>query len=138
MKKTKITSLNGIIGVVINVILSITLSKYFGVLGIAIATSIAAFIISILLFNSTRKLIGSFNVGELLLKIFKIMISSLIMIISLYYFNKLININNSFIIILLDGTIGAIIFFILCKILKIEEFEEALSIIKDRFIRRNS
>lgn len=138
MKKTKITSLNGIIGVVINVILSITLSKYFGVLGIAIATSMAAFIISILLFNSTRKLIGSFNVGELLLKIFKIIISSLIMIIGLYYFNKLININNSFIIILLDGTIGAIIFFILCKVLKIEEFEEALSIIKDRFIRRDS
>ncbi|MGG7212153.1 murein biosynthesis integral membrane protein MurJ [Clostridium nigeriense] len=136
MKKTKITALNGIIGVVINIVLSITLSKYFGVLGIAIATSISAFIIAILLLNSTRKLIGSFNVGELLLKIFKIIISSSIMIVVLYYLNKLININSSFIFILVDGTIGAIIFFVLCKVINIEEFEEVLSIIREKFVRR--
>jgi putative peptidoglycan lipid II flippase len=136
MKKTKITALNGIIGVVINIVLSITLSKYFGVLGIAIATSIAAFIISILLLNSTRKVIGSFNIAELLIKIFKIIISSSIMIVVLYCLNKLININNSFIIILVDGTIGAIIFFILCKVLNIEEFKEVLGIIREKFIRR--
>ena len=94
LKKTKITALNGIIGVVINIALSITLSKYFGVLGIAVATSMAAFIISILLLNSTRKLIGSLNVGDLLFKIFKIVLSSSIMIIVLYYINKIININN--------------------------------------------
>lgn len=136
MKKTKITALNGIIGVVINIVLSITLSKYFGVLGIAIATSISAFIIAILLLNSTRKLIGSFDVGELLLKIFKIIISSSIMIVVLYYLNKLININSSFIFILVDGTIGAIIFFVLCKVINIEEFEEVLSIIREKFVRR--
>ncbi|MGG7143702.1 murein biosynthesis integral membrane protein MurJ [Clostridium nigeriense] len=136
MKKTKITTLNGIIGVVINIVLSITLSKYFGVLGIAIATSISAFVISILLLNSTRKLIGSFNVRELLLKIFKVIISSSIMIVALYYLNKLININNSFIFILVDGIIGAIIFFVLCKVINIEEFEEVLSIIREKFVRR--
>lgn len=138
LKKTKITALNGIIGVVINIALSITLSKYFGVLGIAVATSMAAFIISILLLNSTRKLIGSLNVGDLLFKIFKIVLSSSIMIIVLYYINKIININNSFIIILIDATIGAIIFFILCKFFNVEEFEEALNIVMDKFKRRNS
>ncbi|MCF0149768.1 MAG: murein biosynthesis integral membrane protein MurJ, partial [Clostridium sp.] len=65
MKKTKVTTINGVIGVVVNVILSITLSKFFGVLGISIATSVSAIIISILLLNSTRKIVGSFNLKEL-------------------------------------------------------------------------
>ncbi|MBE6053348.1 MAG: murein biosynthesis integral membrane protein MurJ, partial [Clostridium sartagoforme] len=138
MKKTKVTAINGIIGVVVNIILSIMLSKFFGVLGIALATSISAFIISILLLNSTRKIIGSFNIKELLVKIFKIFLSSSIMIIILYYLNNLLYINNSFFTILLDGFVGAIIFFIICKILKIEELEEVLNIIKSKFIRRRS
>lgn len=138
MKKTKITTLNGIIGVVVNIVLSITLSKYFGVLGIAIATSISAFVISILLLNSTKKLIGTFNPKELLVKILKIINISLVMIMSLYYLNKLVAISNSFLVILLDGSVGAIIFFVLCRVIKIEEVEEALNIIKEKFKRRES
>ena len=41
MGKTKITTINGVIGVVVNIILSIILSKYLGIFGIAIASSIA-------------------------------------------------------------------------------------------------
>ncbi|MDV4150655.1 murein biosynthesis integral membrane protein MurJ [Clostridium sp. AL.422] len=138
MKKTKVTAINGIVGVFVNIVLSITLSKFLGVLGIAIATSISAFIISILLLNSTRRLIGSFNVKELFIKVSKITISSLIMIIVLYYLNKFILIDNSFLIILLDASVGAITFFILCKVFKIEEFEEFLNIIEEKFGRRIS
>lgn len=138
MKKTKVTTLNGIIGVVVNIVLSIILSKYFGVLGIAIATSISAFVISILLLNSTKKLIGTFNPKELLVKVLKIINISLVMIMSLYYLNKLVVINNSFLVILLDGSVGAIIFFVLCRVIKIEEVEEALNIIKEKFRRRES
>lgn len=138
MKKTKVTTLNGIIGVVVNIVLSIILSKYFGVLGIAIATSISAFVISILLLNSTKKLIGTFNPKELLVKVLKIINISLVMIMSLYYLNKLVAINNSFLIILLDGSVGAIIFFVLCRMIKIEEVEEVLNIIKEKFKRRKS
>ena len=71
-------------------------------------------------------------------KIIKINISSIIMIISLYFLNKFVTIENSFLIILLDGIVGAIIFFMLCKIFRIEEFEDALNIIKDKFTRRKS
>ena len=138
MKNTKITTINGVIGVIFNILLSITLSKFFGVLGIAVATSISAVIIAILLLNSTRKIIGTFNIKELFIKIIKITISSIIMIISLYFLNKFVTIENSFLIILLDGIVGAIIFFMLCKIFRIEEFEDALNIIKDKFTRRKS
>lgn len=136
MKKTKVTTINGVIGVVVNVILSITLSRFFGVLGISIATSVSAIIISILLLNSTRKIVGEFNLKEIFIKVIKIILSSSIMIIILYYLNKIFTIESSFFIIAIDGVIGAVIFFVLCKILSIEEFEEALNIIKEKIKRR--
>ncbi|MGN0025702.1 MAG: murein biosynthesis integral membrane protein MurJ, partial [Clostridium sp.] len=138
MKKTKVTTINGVIGVIVNIILSITLSKFFGVLGISIATSVSAIIIALLLLNSTSKIIGTFDVKELLIKVIKIFISSVIMIITLYYLNKFLVIESSFFIIILDGIIGAIIFFALCKIFRIEEFEEALNIVKNKLIGRES
>lgn len=133
MKKTKVTTINGIIGVVINISLSIVLSKYMGVLGIAIATSVSSLVIALLLLNSTKEVVGSFNISEVIIKISKIILSSTLMILILYFINSLLSIENSFIIILTDGSLGAVIFMIMCKILKIEEFNEALNMIKMKF-----
>lgn len=129
MQKTKITTINGIIGVCTNIILSIILSKYMGLSGIAIASSIAAFITAMLLFNSTRKLIGGFDVKPMIIKLIKVLISSTIMIILLYIINKLMGINNNFIILLVNGSVGIIIFAVICKLIKIEEFDEAIEMI---------
>lgn len=133
MKKTKVTTINGIIGVVINIALSIILSKYMGVLGIAIATSVSSLVIALLLLNSTKEVVGSFNISEVIIKISKIILSSTLMILILYFINSLLSIENSFIIILTDGSLGAVVFMIMCKILKIEEFNEALNMIKMKF-----
>lgn len=133
MKKTKVTTINGIIGVVINISLSIVLSKYMGVLGIAIATSVSSLVIALLLLNSTKEVVGSFNISEVIIKISKIILSSTLMILILYFINSLLSIENSFIIILTDGSLGAVVFMIMCKILKIEEFNEALNMIKMKF-----
>lgn len=133
MKKTKVTTINGIIGVVINIILSIILSKYIGVLGIAVATSVSSLVIALLLLNSTRKLVGSFNISEVIIKISKIIVSSTLMILILYFTNTLLRVENSFAIILIDGSLGAMVFMIMCRILKIEEFNEALNMVKIKF-----
>lgn len=133
MKKTKITTINGIIGVLVNIVLSITLSKYIGVLGIAIATSVSSLVIALLLLNSTRKVVGKLNVAELMIKISKIMLSSFIMIIFLYYINMLLDISNSFLILAIDGVIGIIIYFVICKLLKIEELDEAAQLLAVKF-----
>ncbi|MBD7913655.1 murein biosynthesis integral membrane protein MurJ [Clostridium sp. Sa3CUN1] len=136
MKKTKITTLNGVIGVVVNIILSITLSKYFGVLGIAIATSISAIVIAMLLLKSTINLIGNFKFRDIIFKIIKILFSSFIMIIFLITLNRFIDTNNSILKVLCDGIIGAFIYLIMCKVLRIEEFNEGLEIILNKFNRR--
>lgn len=132
MQKTKITTINGVIGVVINIILSIIFSRYIGVSGIAIASSIAGAITAILLFNSTKRLVGDFDARVIQVKLMKIVLSSGIMIFGLYIVNKLIEINNNFIYLVINGLIGVVIFSIICKLLKIEEFEEAIEIIKNK------
>ena len=120
MGKTKITAMNGVIGVVINVTLSITLSKLIGITGIALASGIAMMVTSILLFISIMKSERKFNVGDIIKKIGLIVVNSLIMGIVIVVFLMLIGdsinftqnkmINSS--ITLLTGTIiGMIVYF---------------------------
>lgn len=133
MKKTKVTTINGIVGVIINIILSITLAKYFGVLGIAIATSISSLVIAVLLIKSTRKIVGKYDEKDLVIKIFKIIISSLIMSVSLYYINSILLVNNTFLKLIIDGLLGVTIYFIICKLLRIEELDDAVDLFMIRF-----
>lgn len=142
MGKTKITAMNGVIGVFINVTLSITLSKVIGITGIALASGIAMMVTSILLFISIMKSERKFNVGDIIKKIGLIVVNSLIMGIVIVVFLMLIGdsinftqnkmINSS--ITLLTGTIiGMIVYFSLSYIFKIEEFIEMKDILLKRF-----
>lgn len=133
MKKTKITTINGIIGVVVNIVLSIILSKYIGILGIAVATSISSLVIALLLLNSTRKIVGKLDIVELIIKISKIMISSAAMVISLYYINMFLDIDNPLLILAIDGAIGIVIYFLICKLFKIEELDGFMALLTTRF-----
>lgn len=56
-KKTKITMINGVVGVVINVILSIALSRCWGVFGIAFADSIAYVVLAVISYYNVYKII---------------------------------------------------------------------------------
>ena len=58
------------------------------------------------------------------------------MIMSLIIVNRLINTHNSLLKVLVDGSLGAIIYLVICKVLKIEEFDEGVEIIFNRFCRR--
>ena len=136
MQKTKVTTINGIIGVVVNVILSISLSKIFGIFGVAIASTIASMITAVLLFISTRKFVGNFDVFPMIIKLFKISLSAIVMLLALTLLNNKINLNNAILTILLNGVVGAIIYFIACKILRVEEFNEVIDMIKNKVSKR--
>ena len=136
MGKTKITTINGIIGVIVNIILSIILSKYLGIIGIALAASIAMIVTSILLFISIIKLKKGFIIKDIIKKIGILTINSVIMgvvivILVIYLRSKL----NSIVLLLLGTIIGSIIYFILCYLFKIEEVIEIKSLILKKIKR---
>ncbi|MBC2457713.1 murein biosynthesis integral membrane protein MurJ [Clostridium beijerinckii] len=134
--KTKVTAINGIIGVVINIIFSITLSKYIGIMGIALASVIAMIVTSVLLFINIIKLEKSFNITEILKKVSIIIMNSIIMgtvllTLLIYFKNKF----NSITILLLGASIGAAIYLGLCYLFKVEELMEIKELILKKIKR---
>lgn len=79
MQDTKTPVINAAIGMIINIILNLILSRYLGIGGLALATSISATVTMSLLMISLRKKIGSFGLRETGRTLLKILIASLIM-----------------------------------------------------------
>lgn len=122
MGKTKITTINGIIGVIVNVVFSIILSRYIGIIGIAIASAIAMMVTSILLLMSIIKIEKGFTIKDISKKISLIIINSLIMGIVISLVIMVLGNKIPSILMLIIGTIvGIIIYFTLCYLFKIEE-----------------
>lgn len=79
MQDTKTPMINATIAVVLNIILNFILSKYLGIGGLALATSIAAIVSTILMFITLRKKIGGFGLKEITSSFIKISLASVIM-----------------------------------------------------------
>lgn len=79
LQDTKTPMINAAIAILINIILNLILSKYLGIGGLALATSISGIICSILLLIGLRKKIGDINLKEMVISTIKILVASLIM-----------------------------------------------------------
>lgn len=136
MGKTKVTTINGVTGVIINIVFCIILSRYIGVMGIALASVIAMIVTSILLFTSIIKLEKGFRIKDIIKKIGIITLSSIIMgVIIIIVVNCLRDKINSTVILLIGTTIGIIIYFILCYLFKVEEAIEIRNLILKKIKR---
>lgn len=86
-KDSKTPVINSSIGIGLNIILNIILSKYFGITGIAIATSISTIFISILLFYNLRRYDIYLEKTNLVI-LFKVLLASAFMIVTIYVSKK--------------------------------------------------
>ncbi len=145
MGKTKITALNGIIGVIINVILNIILSRIIGIQGIAVASSIAMLVTSVLLFRNILKLQNNLKIKDIVKKIGIILLNSIIMgiIISIYVTiceEKLMMQSlgkiQSIVFVGIGTFIGMSVYFALCYMFKLEEFTEIKDIMFKKFLKK--
>ena len=145
MGKTKITALNGIIGVIINVILNIILSKIIGIQGIAAASSIAMLVTAVLLFKNILKLQNNLKIKDIIKKIGIILFNSIIMgiIISIYVTiceEKLMMQSSgkiqSIVFVGVGTFIGMSVYFALCYMFKLEEFTEIKNIMFKKLLKK--
>lgn len=113
---------NSIIGVTLNVILNIILSKFMGISGLALATTISSIITATLLFYSLRKKIGPFGIKHISIALLKVLIASLIMGgISKVSYILLMNVLNGILPILIAIFIGGVIYIVLIYFMKIQD-----------------
>jgi putative peptidoglycan lipid II flippase len=133
LQDTKTPMINATIAVVINIILNLVLSKYLGIGGLALATSIAAIVGTLLLFITLRRKIGGFGLKEITKSFIKICVASILMgFIALGSFNFFSqNIRQNLALILAIG-IGALAYAILIYFMKIPEVDRSIEVMKKK------
>lgn len=119
-KNTKIPVINSLIGIVFNIILSIILSKYFGIPGVAIATTISNIIIVILLGKSLTQNYENFITRKNIVVFVKVVISSIILGTILIYINEKLVLRN-YSKILISVSFAGICYYFLMLLFRVEE-----------------
>jgi len=131
LQDTKTPMLNAAIGMILNIILNIILSKFLGIGGIALATSISAIFTACLMFISLRKKIGPFGMKQISISLVKILFASMVMgafaKLSFNYLTYTLSQNLSLIIAM---GVGAVIYFIIICYMKIDDVEVIINAIK--------
>jgi len=135
---TKTPMTNTIITVFINILLSITLSKFMGIGGLALATSITGILSMLFLFSRLIKKIGSFNFKKIANSIFKISIASFIMgtVIHIIFSSLILSFGNNFSIIF-SLVVGIITYLILGMIFKLKEVDFLIKIVLRKMNKYN-
>ena len=117
-KNTRLTMINGILSVSINIALSILLSRIVGVSGIAIATSFSMMFSSILLISNIKRFLPSFSILCSIKEFGKnIVIFSITLVISFYIHSKL---NFSHLVsIIIIGIIVVLVYILLMALFRV-------------------
>lgn len=133
LQDTKTPMINGMFGVITNIILNLILSRYMGIGGLALATSISTIICAILLLISLRKKIGPLGMKKVFGTTTKILVASLIMgVIAKVLQITLIKFINESIALIFAIGIGAISYFVIVYFMKIDEVDKLTNIIKKK------
>lgn len=137
MKDTKTPTINAVIALFMNIVLNIILSKFMGIAGLALATSISAIVCTGLLFVSLRKKIGSFGLSDISISFIKITLASLIMgAFAKISYNILLGIISKNLSLITSIIIGGIVYFVVVLFMKINEVDEIVSKVKQKFLKK--
>ncbi|MBP1920900.1 murein biosynthesis integral membrane protein MurJ [Youngiibacter multivorans] len=124
---------NSIFGMVLNIILNIVLSRYLGIGGLALATSISAIATSSALVVSFRKKTAFSAISGRIKNIVRIAAASAIMGAVVWFaYGLIIEILNPNVSALVSIAVGIITYVILVLVLKVEEARSAVFVIHDK------
>ena len=137
MQDTKTPVKNSALGVILNIILNIILSRYMGLKGLALATSISATFTTILMFITLRRKIGMFGMKKALKSFVKISLSSAIMAAaSLATYSRFVKDYGSNKALFGAVIVGVLVYFTAIYIFKIEEIKDFVEKAKEKFIQQ--
>ena len=136
IQDTKTPMINAGIGVLVNIILTVVLVRFLGIGGLALATSIAAMLTTLLLFKSLRNKIGPFGIRQISITFVKISLASMLMgVVARLAFNFLSAVLSEHVSLLIAIGVGALSYFTIVYFMKIEDVDIIVQAIKKRFRR---
>jgi len=136
MQDTKTPMINAAIGVGLNIVLNLILSKYLGIGGLALATSISAIVTTILLYISLRKKIGAFGMKNITISFIKILFASLSMgLLAKLSFNYFLNMMSPNLSLIISIGVGVVAYFIIIYFMKIDDVDVIVNALKKKLSR---
>lgn len=124
IKDTVSPLINGAICVGINIILNLILSKFLGVSGLALATSISGLIGSVLLMIKLHAKNGDYGIREIFTSFIKIVFASILMgsVVSICYSSLVMNNQNWIFSLFISIISGVVVYTFVIFLLKVPEF----------------
>lgn len=136
LQDTKTPMINAVLAMIMNIVLNLILSRYMGISGLALATSISAIICTGLLFISLRKKIGPFGIKNISISFVKILSASLIMgILAKISYSMLLKLISDNLSLVLSIGIGAAVYFVIIHFMRIEEVSLLVDAMKRKLKR---
>lgn len=138
LQDSKTPMTNGMVAIVFNIALNLIFIKFLGYRGLALASSIAAYIGLILFYFSLKKKIGNFEQKKVFSVFFKSLFSAIVMgIVCRFTFNLIRSITGTGFV---NETmslgcaigLGAMVYFILMYVLKVEELDSIINMVKGK------
>lgn len=130
---TKTPMINGSIAVVMNIVLNIVLSRYLGIGGLALATSISAIFSTGLLFYNLRKKIGALGLKKTAITFAKITLASLLMgFVSWIIYKTLLLKMVEELALILAIIVAALVYFVVILMFRIEEVDNMIKLIRGK------
>lgn len=142
MQDTKTPMINSLIAVSINIVLNLILIRYMAHKGLALATSISAIVSCALLLYHLRRKIGSLGIKSYITCSLKSISSAAIMGVVAYFMyyslNKAIGNSNigDFIALVTAASTGALLYFALIYMMRVEEFQWFVRLVKKRLFKK--
>lgn len=126
---TKTPMINGIISVGINIIFSFLLSAFWGIMGVALATSIAMLMATVLLMKKIKRYLPAFSLTNVLVECKKGLLSAFVAMIFVIVVRRILCF-NIFVDFAIEGTICAITYVVLLNTLKSNAVATVLDIMR--------
>lgn len=135
-KDTKTPVMNSGIGIIINIILSILLSKYMGLNGVVLATSISLISMTLLLTINLKKKYGDFGFKKIGTSFFKIFVATLVMSSVIFLLKYFFSSFPTVFLLGLGIIFGILVYLLLLFFMKIEEYELVVMGLKTRILKK--
>lgn len=131
-KDNKQAMVNGIIGIGINICMSLLLSRYLGSTGIALATSISSLCIAIISCQTIKKNIKEFKISSLTKFFIKIVCTCIVTLFISVILNRFFEIEYFILDFIVKALISLIIYIIMLKFLQCDEINEVKKMLMDK------
>jgi putative peptidoglycan lipid II flippase len=137
LQDTRTPMINATIAVITNIVLNILLSRFLGIGGLALATSISGIISASLMFITLRKKIGPFGLKEIAMSFLKIASASLLMgIIAYNCFDLLRSFTSQNVALMVSIVLGVLAYGVLIYFMRIPEVDRTVASLKRKILTK--